>query len=652
MSLFHGASRAVFLSVILSLLWSAPTLAASAMHAFSLHGEPKHPAGFSHFDYVNPSAPKGGRIVLAALGTYDNLNPYILKGTSAAGIGLLFDTLMMSSSNEASTEYGLIAETITLAPNNSAATFTLRPEARFHDGTPVMAEDVVFTLNTLKEEGHPFYRAYYRDVTEVRALDDHTVRFQFADGNNRELPLIIGQMPVLSKAYYGTRPFNQTTLTAPIGSGPYKVNDLDPGRSITYVRDPNYWARDLNVNVGRHNFDEIRYDYYRDASVILEALKTGNIDLREENVAKNWASAYDFPAIRDGRVIKEKIPHQRPTGMQGFAYNTRRTLFSDPLVREALSYAFDFEWANRTLFNDAYTRTESFFSNSELASQGLPSQGELALLTPFKDQLDPRVFSQAYVPPTTDGSGNARQNLRQAKALLEQAGWTLEDGILQNSDGVPFEFEILIVNPAFERITLPFADNLKRLGITANVRLVDATQYQKRLESFDYDMTVVVIPQSPSPGNEQIDFWHSEKANLPGSRNYMGVSHPAVDATIQQIINAQTREDLISASRALDRMLLWNFYVIPQWHIRSYRIAYWDRFGRPDLSPKYALGFIDTWWVDTKKDAALEKPRGASEADTTPQQTTQPKSSSSLWIWIIGGLLVILTLWRWRRQKK
>lgn len=578
-------------------------------HAISLHDAPKYGAEFSHFEYADPNAPKGGNVRLAEIGTFDSLNPFILKGVAATGVSRLFDTLTYHSDDEPFSEYGLLAEDIEIAPDRSSVTFTLRPEARFHDGTPVTADDVVFTFESLKNRGHPFYRAYYASIDRAEDLGDRKVRFSFADGENRELPLIIGQMPVLSRAYYQDRDFERTSMEAPLGSGPYHVESVEPGRSITYRRNPDYWGSHLPVNRGRNNFDHIRYDYYRDSTVALEAFKAGEYDFRAENVSKNWATGYDGPALRNGTIRKEEIRNQQPTGMQGFVFNTRRPLFADPRVREALGYAFDFEWTNRNLFYNAYDRTRSYFSNSDLASRGRPGSDEVALLEPYRDQIPQEVFTEAYEPPVTDGSGNVRGNLRQATRLLSEAGWEVRNGVLVNREtGQPFSFELLLVSPSFERVALAFKRNLRRLGIDMKVRTVDSAQYEKRLEDFDFDMVVAVWGQSLSPGNEQRDFWSSAKADVKGSRNLAGIRDPVVDALVERLIAAPDRDTLITTTRALDRVLLWGHYVIPHWHIRHYRIAYWDKFDRPAVTPLYALGF-DTWWIESDKADALTQRR-------------------------------------------
>ncbi|MCE2510767.1 MAG: ABC transporter substrate-binding protein [Alphaproteobacteria bacterium] len=587
----------------------ADGLSTGPRHGLSMFGDLKYGPDFGHFDYVNPNAPQGGEVKLAAIGSFDSLNPNVLKGIPAASLGLTTDTLLASSDDEAFAEYGLIAESVEIAPDRAAVTFTLRAIARWHDGSPITAEDVIFSLNVLKEKGHPTYRAYYADVLDAEKVGERKVRFRFRDGKNRELPLILGQMPIVSKAYYSKVDFEKTTLEPPLASGPYRIEAVDPGRSITYARVKDYWGNDLPVNRGKYNFERIRIDYYRDTVVAVEAFKAGEYDLRQENVSKNWATAYDFPALQQGYVQKVEIPHAIPTGMQCFVFNTRRPIFADRRVRQALTQVFDFEWTNKSLFYGAYTRTESYFSNSELASRGRPSPEELKLLEPFRGQIPEEVFTEEYAPPATDGSGDIRTNLRKAFRLLEEAGWVVRDHVLVNAEtGAPFTFEIMLVDPSFERVVLPYVRNLKRLGIEVRVRTVDPSQYQNRFNDFDFDMTVAAFGQSLSPGNEQRDFWSSRAAETPGSRNLIGVRDPVVDSLIESLINAPDRASLITRTRALDRVLLWGHYVVPHWHIRHFRVIYWDRFGRPEHPPKYALGFND-WWIEPEKDAVLRRHR-------------------------------------------
>jgi len=617
----------------------APTIS----HGLSIYGNLKYPPGFTHFDYVNPNAPKGGEVKLSAVGTFDNLNPYILKGVAAAGLNLTFQTLLASADDEASAAYGLVAESVETPPDRSWVVFTLRPEARFNDGTPITADDVVFSFNILRTKGHPFFRAYYASVKSVEKLGARKVKFTFAPGGNRELPFIIGNgLPILSKAFFENRQFDKTTLKPVLGSGPYRVESLVPGRSITYRRVHDYWAANLPTERGQYNFDTIRYDYYRDATVDLEAFKAGEYDFRTENTAKVWATGYDFPALREGLVKKEEIPNEQPTGMQAFVFNTRRPIFQDRIVREALEYAFDFEWTNEHLFYGAYTRTKSYFSNSELASRGLPSPGELEILDRYRGRIPNAVFTKEYDPPSTDTPGGIRANLIKAQALLKQAGWVVRDNRLVNEKtGEPFSFEILLVNPAFERIAAPFAYNLSRLGIDARIRTVDTSQYQNRVDNFDFDMIVDSFGESLSPGNEQRDFWTSKAAETPGSRNTIGIHNPVVDALVELVISAPNRQALIDRTRALDRVLLWNFYVVPQWHVRVYRVAYWDKFVHPKVTPKYALGFM-TWWIDPKKAAMIAR----TKARVVGSSGQGPSAGArKAWLIVLAAGSVLLLYW-------
>ena len=582
----------------------------AATHGMSLFGDLKYGPDFKHFDYVNPYAPKGGTIRYSAIGTFDTLNPFVIKGIPAAGIGGIFDTLTVRSEDEPSSEYGLVAETIELAPDKLSVLYRLRKEARFHDGTPTTPEDVVWTFETLRAKGQPMYRSYYGDVTKVEQEGERGVRFSFKSAENRELPQILGEMPVLSKAYWSGRDFGSTTLDPPLGSGPYKIQSLDPGRSITYRRVADYWAADLPVSKGRYNVDIIHYDYYRDATIALEAFKAGQYDVRLENSSKDWATGYDSPALRAGLIKREQIPNQLPSGMQGFGYNLRRPIFQDPRVREALAYGFDFEWSNKQLFYEAYQRTRSYFDNSELAATGIPEGEELKILEKFRDQIPDAVFTTEYNPPKYDGSGNIRDGLRAALKLLKEAGWTFKgEKLLNDETGQPAEFEILLDNPQFERIVLPFTKNLERMGITARVRTIDTAQYEKRMETFDYDMAVVAFGESLSPGNEQREYWGSQAADEQGSRNLLGIKSKVVDELIEELIRAPDRPSLIAHTRALDRVLQYGYYVIPHYHLSAFRVAYWDKFRRPAISPKYAIG-LETWWVDPTAEQSVEAKKG------------------------------------------
>ena len=578
-------------------------------HALAMHGTPKYGADFRHFAYVNPDAPKGGTIRLAAQGTFDSFNPFIPKGNRGIS-GTYFETLLAKSGDEPFTMYGLIAASIEMPADRSWVTFTLRPEARWHDGKPIAVEDVIWSLETLKSKGRPFYRFYYGGVSRAEKVGERQVKFTFSEQGNRELPLIIGEMPVLPKHYWETRDFTRTTLEPPLTSGPYRVEAFEPGRFVQLQRVKDYWGKNLPVNKGQDNFDVIRTDYYRDDTVMRTALKAGDIDYRQENQAKAWALDYDVPPVQKGWLKKEQIPHQRPTGMQAFVFNTRRPVFQDRTVRRALAYAFDFEWTNKNLFFGQYTRTESYFSNSELASSGLPKGEELDLLERYRDRLPPEVFTTPYQAPKTDGSGRARANVRQAFALLKDAGWEVRERRLINvATGESMQFEILLVSPAFERIVLPFVRNLERLGVKARVRLVDQSQYINRLRSFDFDMIIGVWRQSESPGNEQRSFWSTAAATSPAARNYAGMQDPVIDALIELVIKAPSRASLVARTRALDRVLLHGSYVIPNWHLRFQRILYWDKFSRPDKPVKFGTS-IALWWYDTDKAARLRAARG------------------------------------------
>lgn len=577
------------------LVLSLPALA-QPRHGIAMHGEPKYPAGFDHFDYVNPDAPKGGDLRRADQGTFDNLNPFIVKGQTPDEMQeLLYQSLLFSTADEPFSMYGLIAESVETPPDRSWATYVIRPQARWHDGQPITPEDVIFSLDTLRSKGAPNYRFYYADIDRAEKVGPRSVKFTFKPGDNRELPLIVGEMPILPKHYWQGRTFENTTLEPPLGSGPYKVGAFEAGRFIVYERVKEYWAKDLPVHKGLFNFDRIRYDFYRDATVALEALKAGEFDFREENEAKKWATGYeDWPALKDGRARKVRLDNQVPSGMQAFAYNLRRPLFSDARVRQALAYAFDFEWTNANLFYGQYRRTESFFANSELAATGRPGADELTVLEPLRAQLPPEVFTTAYHAPRTEPDTGIRPNLRIAMTLLEEAGWRVVDGKLVK-DGQPFRFEILLSSAAFERVSLPFVRNLARLGIAANVRTVDTTQYVNRVRSFDFDMIVMSWGESLSPGNEQAMFWTSAAAAQPGSRNVGGIRNPAVDQLVDLVIAAPDRPQLVARTRALDRVLLWNHYVIPQWHLGSNRLAYWDKFGMPAVVPMKGYQ-ITSWW--------------------------------------------------------
>jgi len=595
-------------------------------HCLTLYGDCKYQTGFTHFDYTNPNAPKGGSVKLAEVGSFDNLNPFILNGVKVPGIAdYLFESLMVQSFDEPMSMYGLVAEGVAVAPDNSFAEFTLRKEARWHDGTPITPDDVVFSFNTLKEKGDPSYRILYTPIASCEKTGARTVRFTFTDTKNRQLALIAASMPILSKAYYATHDFEKTTLDAPLASGPYEVESVDQGRSIIYKRVKDYWGKDLAVNRGQYNFDAIRYDMYRDENVDLQALLAGEYDFRREYIARNWATAYDAPAVQDGRIVKREIPDQTPQGMQAFIFNTRKPYLSDRRVREAIDMTLDYEWENKAIFYGAYVRNQSFFENTEFEAKDLPQGKELALLAPFSplplregvrgrgsselpstlpstargegDMLPPALFTEAFKNPTTDGSGNARENLLKAQGLLEDAGWVIKDGKRVNAQGEQLSIEFLLRQPTMERAIGPMRKNLERLGIASSIRMVDDSQYQKRLDGHDFDIVSIWINRGLFyPGSEQVALWQSSQADVKGGNNLGGVKSKAVNAVLDALTSAKDEESLKAAGRALDRILLWEHYVIPNWHSNVFRVAYWDKFGMPKVTPKYNLGF-QTWWI-------------------------------------------------------
>jgi microcin C transport system substrate-binding protein len=577
-------------------------------HALSLLDRPALPVDFPHFPWANPEAAKGGEVVRAALGSFDSFNPFIIRGTPAVGAGLLNETLLRSNTDEAATAYAHLAQWIDLPADGMSVSFELNPAARWHDGRPVTAADVVWSFDALRQHGRPQYRGYYGDVTEAVAEGERRVTFRFRTSENRELPMICGEVPVLPRHWWAGRDFTRPILEAPLGSGPYRIERFDAGRSVTYRRVEDWWARDLPTGRGLYNWGVQRFEYFRDDTVVVEAFKAGQLDLRQENIARNWATAYDFPARRRGLVRLEEIPHQLPTGMQAFAMNLRRPLFQDGRVRRALIEVFDFEFLNANIFFGSWTRTNSFFSNSEFASSGLPQGRELAILEGFRGRVPNEVFTQEYRLPVTDGSGNNREGVRRAFDLLRQAGWQVRDRRLVNAQGGRFEFEILLNGPSFERVAVPFTQWLDRIGIAARVRTVDPAQYQARIDAFDFDMTVDVIGQGFSPGNEQRDYFTCAKARENGSNNVAGICDPAIDELVELVINAPDRAELVARTRALDRVLLSHNFMIPNWHGRVFRMAFWDRFGRPERTPRYGLG-LEAWWVDPQRERALAEAR-------------------------------------------
>jgi microcin C transport system substrate-binding protein len=590
-----------------SLAWPDET-APQRLHAMSLLGKPSLPPDFPYFPYVDPKAPKGGDVALSSVGTFDSFNQFIVQGTAAADLGRIYDTLLVSSADEASTAYGHLAKTIELPADRSWVAFELRPEARFNDGKPVTAEDVAWTFNSLREKGRPFYKQYYADVKDVAVEGPLRVVFHFSTNGNRELPMILGEMVVLPKHWWATRDFSKPLTEPPLGSGPYRIGTFEFGRTVGYERVPNWWAADMPTGIGRFNFGSMRTEYFRDATVALEAFKAGSIDFRQENISKQWATAYDFPAVQQGLVKKEEIRHHLPTGMQGFAMNTRRPIFKEVRVRKAIAWAYDFEWANKNLFYSAYTRTESYFSNSDLASSGIPEGAELALLDKYRDKLPPELFTEPFKLPVTDGSGNDRKELKVALAMLQSAGWKVQDLKLVDPQGNQMSFEIVLDEPAFERVALPYVQNLSRLGIDVRVRTVDPSQYQQLMDNYDFDMTVAVFGESDSPGNEQVGYWTCASGKQIGGDNEMGVCDPVVDALVQQLITAPDRDRLITVAHALDRVLLWGWYMVPHWHSQVFRVAYWNRFARPSTPIRSGLDF-NTWWLDAKLAAVTDPAR-------------------------------------------
>ena len=598
---------------------------AAPQHALTLYGEkPKYPPGFAHFEYVNPDAPKGGTLRKAGFGSFDSLNPFINKGVAADDIGLVYDTLTTNSLDEPFTVYGLLAEKIEKGANNEWVRFYLRPEARFHDGEPVEAEDVVFSFETLISKGAPHYRGYYADVEKAVIESPRRIRFDFKHAGNRELPLILGQLPVLPKHWWEGKDFATGSMEAPLGSGPYRIERAEAGRSVRYARVEDYWGKDLAVNQGFYNFDHINIDYYRDNTVALQAFKAGHFDYWLETSAKNWATAYDIAAVKDGRIIKEDIANHNPQGMQGFIFNTRRDRLQDARVREALGLLFDFEWTNRQLFNGAYTRTTSYFDNSELASSGLPSKQELSILEPLRGQIPDQVFEKPFELPQTNADGIIRAQQRRAYELLTSAGWKIENDQMVDAEGKPVKLEFLLVQADFERVLLPYKRNLASLGIELELRRVDVSQYINRLRSRDYDMIVSGFGQSSSPGNEQREYWHSASADNPGSRNYIGLKDPAIDVLVEKLIASDSRDELITRTRALDRVLLSGHYVIPNWHIKTWRVAYWSHLGHPEITPLYDVGLM-TWW--NKPDVSKPEPEQIGEGAAAETETSATRAT-------------------------
>jgi len=621
-SILRASAFAAALPAVSRLPLAAPAAAQGAAepawrHGLSLFGDVKYPDGFKHFDYVNPQAPQGGTVRRVAFGTFDNFNTVVagVKGSLATGLELVQETLMTPALDEVSTVYGLLAEAVRYPEDRSSVTYRLRANARWHDGKPVTADDVIFSFETFKANS-PFYGAYYRHVTKAAKTGEREITFTFDAGGNRELPQIVGELPVLAKHWWeGTdkngnkRNVTQTTLEPPLGSGPYKVKEVTPGRTIVYEKVADYWGKGLPVAIGANNFALARFDYYRDTTVALEAFKGDQVDFRTENSAKNWATAYDFPAVRDKKVIREEFPVRSSGVMQAFAFNIRRDKFKDAKLRLAFNFAFDFEEMNRQIFFGQYTRIASYFQGTELAATGTPAGLELEILNTVKDKVPADLFTKPYSNPVGGNPQAVRTNLREALTLLRAAGYEVRNTKLTNTKtGEALTVEFLVEDPATERFVLFYKPSLERIGIGVSVRTVDSAQYENRLRQWDFDIIVTNWGESLSPGNEQRGYWGSQAADIPGSRNLVGIKNPAVDAMIERVIFAKSREELVAATRALDRVLLWNFYVVPQWTYSFQRTARWDRFSHPETMPKYgAAAFPTIWWWD--KDKAAKVPQ-------------------------------------------
>jgi microcin C transport system substrate-binding protein len=584
--------------------------AAEPRHGMSIFGDLKYAPNFQHFDYVNAEAPKGGRLVTigtAGITTFDSLNGFILKGDAAQGLDLIFDSLMARALDEPDAMYGLVAKSVDVAADKMTVGFELRPEAKFADGSSLTADDVCDTFRLLKTEGHERIRITIRDVKECQILSPHSVRYNFEGENTRDLPLVVAGLPIFSKAYYQAHDFTKSTLEPPLGSGPYKIGPFRQGQYISYLRREDYWAKDLPVNRGHYNFDEVRFEYFRDRNAELEALKAGILDLREEFTSKSWATEYDIAAVREGRLIKEQLADETMSGAQGFFINLRREKFQDARVRQALDLAFDFEWSNKNLFYGQYERVSSVFEGGDLEATGQPQPAELELLDQMRGELRPEVFEEVYSPPVSNGSGADRKLLRSASELLDAAGWTVKGGVRENAKGTKLTVEFLEDDQTFERVMTPYIRNLRLIGISATIRLVDEAQFQQRLKDFDFDITIqrYVLPQTP--GVELKGFFGSQSAQAPGSYNLSGIALKPVDVLIDKIVTAESREELKTAAHALDRVLRAEHFWVPHWSKQSYNLVYWDMFGRPKIKPRYDRGVITTWWTDVKKAASLRR---------------------------------------------
>lgn len=601
---------------------------AAPTHGFSIWGKVRYPADFTHYDYANPLAPKGGHVHFGTMGRFDNLNPFIVRGDAAPGILMTVARLMDDNHEEAGSTYCYVAERIEVSPDRLFVIYYLNPHAQFNNGEPITSADVLFSFEALKKQGHPMYRSYFADVSKAEALGPHKVKFTFKNTHNRELPLILGQVPVLSATYYKNRSFDEVNLTPPPCSGPYEIEKIDPGRSITYRRVSSWWGENIPSQKGQHNFTRITFDMYRDNNALFEAFKVGKIDIFIENKATRWHTSYDFPATTKGLVKKMEKPSRLSTGASaGFFFNTRRPLFQDRRVRQALTEAFDFAWINRTFFYNSYIRNRSYFPDSPFEHQETPTGQELEILTKYKKQLPPELFNQMFSLPDNDNPDTTRQSIEKANKLLREAGWNLENGVLAKA-GQPFRFEILIADQSLERVLLPYVNTLKRLGIQASIRLMDTVNYTNRVESLDFNMIVATILQSNSLGNEQRNFWGSTQANNQGTLNYAGIHDPVVDALIEAVIGSNTYEELTLNAKALDRALIWGYYMIPYWHKSTLWVAFWDRFGQPATSSPYISIPFNTWWVDIDKDRTLQE-------RILEEDKTKPSWWQRLYRWVL-----------------
>ncbi|NQY52630.1 MAG: ABC transporter substrate-binding protein [Campylobacteraceae bacterium] len=589
--------------ILLTILNS--NLLALKQEYISISNEAKYKKGFKHFAYVNTNAKKGGQFKIAAKGTYNSFNAFAVKGIPAAGINMIYDTLMKASENESFTFYPLLAQYIEVSAKNDWVKFYINKKARFNDGKEVTAEDVKFSFELLITKASPFYKRYYSDVKNVEVIDKLTVKFNFKNNKNKELSLLLGQLTILPKHFWKDKNFLKADAIVPLGSGPYIIHKYKFSKYITLKRDNNYWAKDLAVNIGSYNYDYITYDYYKDSTVTLEAFKAGEFDYRVENSAKNWATLYTGKNFDNNKIIKEKIKHQKVQGMQALIFNTRKELFQDIQLRKALNLAFDFEWTNKKLFFSQYKRLDSYFANSELSSKGLPSKDELKILNKYKKDLPSSVFTEVFKNNKTKGDGNIRTELKQALKILKKQGWKFENKVLVKN-GKKLEFQILLASSALERVLHPFVKNLKKIGVIANINIIDSVAYRNKLNNFEYDMIIQNFRVSLSPGNELKNLWGKKAAGIKASSNYIGIKSDVIDSLINNIVIAKDRKDLITSVKVLDRVLLNNYYVIPNWYLSSYRIAYWNKFNKPKISPKYGLG-IFTWWI---KDEFIKKDKG------------------------------------------